>query len=279
MSEAPEKKYDFVVNLISGGCAGVAVDVCLYPLDTLKTRFQAPEGFFKAGGFNGIYRGLSAAAVGSAPGAALFFSTYETAKGQLKRLSGRADGPEIHLTAASLGECAACLVRVPTEVVKQNMQTGRMASMTSGAAHIMKTSGIGGFYVGWWATLMREIPFAMIQFPIYEESKRQLEIMRGSPPSPVMAALVGSFSGAIAAAATTPLDVIKTRLMLGGDKHGVPYTGIGDVARRVVQHEGPLAMFSGISPRVFWISIGGFFFFGAYEGAKSVVDPMFNGKP
>ena len=53
MSEAPEKKYDFVVNLISGGCAGVAVDVCLYPLDTLKTRFQAPEGFFKAGGFNG----------------------------------------------------------------------------------------------------------------------------------------------------------------------------------------------------------------------------------
>ena len=103
--------------------------------------------------------------------------------------------------------------------------------------------------------------------------------MRGSPPSPVMAALVGSFSGAIAAAATTPLDVIKTRLMLGGDKHGVPYTGIGDVARRVVQHEGPLAMFSGISPRVFWISIGGFFFFGAYEGAKSVVDPMFNGKP
>ena len=46
-----------------------------------------------------------------------------------------------------------------------------------------------------------------------------------------------------------------------------------------LQREGPLAMFSGISPRVFWISIGGFFFFGAYEGARSVVDPMFNGKP
>ena len=60
MSEAPEKKYDFIVNLISGGCAGVAVDVCLYPLDTLKTRFQAPEGFFKAGGFNADSRDTQA---------------------------------------------------------------------------------------------------------------------------------------------------------------------------------------------------------------------------
>jgi solute carrier family 25 (mitochondrial S-adenosylmethionine transporter), member 26 len=37
-------------------------------------------GFLKAGGFNGVYRGLSAAAVGSAPGAAVFFSSYETLK-------------------------------------------------------------------------------------------------------------------------------------------------------------------------------------------------------
>jgi Mitochondrial carrier protein len=37
-------------------------------------------GFLKAGGFTGVYRGLSAAAVGSAPGAAVFFSSYETLK-------------------------------------------------------------------------------------------------------------------------------------------------------------------------------------------------------
>lgn len=46
-------------------------------IDTLKTRMQSPQGFLKAGGFRGIYNGLGAAAVGSAPGAALFFSTYE----------------------------------------------------------------------------------------------------------------------------------------------------------------------------------------------------------
>ena len=36
----PEKQYTFTVNLLAGGCAGTSVDVCLYPLDTLKTRFQ-----------------------------------------------------------------------------------------------------------------------------------------------------------------------------------------------------------------------------------------------
>ena len=51
-----------------GGCvAGPAVDIALYPIDTVKTRLQSAEGFFKAGGFKGVYRGLSSAALGSAP--------------------------------------------------------------------------------------------------------------------------------------------------------------------------------------------------------------------
>jgi hypothetical protein len=67
----------FVTALVAGGLAGTSVDVALFPIDTLKTRLQSPQGFLKAGGFRGIYNGLGAAAVGSAPGAALFFSTYE----------------------------------------------------------------------------------------------------------------------------------------------------------------------------------------------------------
>ena len=42
----------------------------------VKTRLQSPDGFWKSGGFNGIYRGIGAAAAGSAPGASLFFTTY-----------------------------------------------------------------------------------------------------------------------------------------------------------------------------------------------------------
>lgn len=51
-----------------GAVAGTSVDIALFPLDTIKTRLQSAEGFFKAGGFRGVYSGLSAAAAGSAPG-------------------------------------------------------------------------------------------------------------------------------------------------------------------------------------------------------------------
>lgn len=67
----------FATALVAGGLAGTSVDVALFPIDTLKTRLQSPQGFLQAGGFRGIYNGLGAAAAGSAPGAALFFSTYE----------------------------------------------------------------------------------------------------------------------------------------------------------------------------------------------------------
>lgn len=55
----------------AGGLAGTSVDVALFPLDTLKTRLQSSEGFLKAGGFNGVYRGLGSVVVGSAPGGVL----------------------------------------------------------------------------------------------------------------------------------------------------------------------------------------------------------------
>jgi solute carrier family 25 S-adenosylmethionine transporter 26 len=75
MAEPPQ--VSFLNSLVAGGMAGTTVDVALFPIDTIKTRLQSPQGFQAAGGFRGIYNGLGAAALGSAPGAALFFSTYE----------------------------------------------------------------------------------------------------------------------------------------------------------------------------------------------------------
>lgn len=75
MSDPPP--VSFLTALVAGGMAGTSVDVALFPIDTIKTRLQSPKGFLAAGGFRGIYQGLGAAAAGSAPGAALFFSVYE----------------------------------------------------------------------------------------------------------------------------------------------------------------------------------------------------------
>lgn len=164
----------FLAALVSGGLAGTSVDVALFPLDTIKTRLQSSSGFIKSGGFKGVYKGLSVAAVGSAPGAALFFSTYETMKTKLggNEPAKGVCGPLIHMTAASCGEIVACLVRVPTEVVKQRMQTGMHSQAFSIIKHIVSyEGGIAGLYKGFGITIMREIPFALIQFPLYEFGK------------------------------------------------------------------------------------------------------------
>lgn len=65
----------------------------------------------------------------------------------------------------------ACLMRVPTENVKQKMQAGLHSTAPETVRAILKNSGISGFYTGYLTTVVREIPFSFIQFPIYEQLK------------------------------------------------------------------------------------------------------------
>ena len=225
----------------------------------------------KAGGFRGIYNGLLSAAVGSAPGAALFFSTYETQKGVLGQFLGK-ESSMTHMTAAGFGEIMACLARVPTENVKQNLQAGRYATTRQAVTAIAAQGGLlGGFYTGYWTTCLREIPFSFIQFPIWEGIKSYCADKQGYAATSLQSSFAGSFSGGIAAALTTPLDVIKTRLMLKCSPDGRLYEGPVNTAKRILEEEGKSAFFKGILPRVFWISLGGFVFFGVYEQSKKIL--------
>eukprot|EP00546_Thalassionema_frauenfeldii_P016855 CAMPEP_0178899152 /NCGR_PEP_ID=MMETSP0786-20121207/2733_1 /TAXON_ID=186022 /ORGANISM="Thalassionema frauenfeldii, Strain CCMP 1798" /LENGTH=268 /DNA_ID=CAMNT_0020569961 /DNA_START=1 /DNA_END=804 /DNA_ORIENTATION=- len=264
-----EEGVPFATALVAGGLAGTSVDVALFPIDTIKTRLQSPQGFAKAGGFRGIYQGLGAAAAGSAPGAALFFSVYETSKPKIRQLQQTLgilpnNDSISHMLAASMGEVAACLVRVPTEVVKAKMQTSggglveTVREVMTQERHGPLGFVTGGLYRGFGITLFREIPFAMIQFPLYERSKQWIaDTYHQSSATPIQGAVCGSVSGGIAAALTTPLDLVKTRLMLGSDKSGKPYANAMDVLRRSVSEEGASVLLQGIQPRVMWISIGG----------------------
>jgi len=112
----PKARNSLLSCLVAGGAAGTAVDVSLFPLDTLKTRLQSAEGFWKSGGFKRIYAGVGPAALGSAPNAALFFLTYEWTKDNLHRqINPRSGGsdqvpglgvnedPRVHMAAASRG--------------------------------------------------------------------------------------------------------------------------------------------------------------------------------
>ncbi|KAM0335602.1 hypothetical protein ACHAQA_000650 [Verticillium albo-atrum] len=267
----------FTTALLAGGLAGTTVDLSLFPLDTLKTRLQSRAGFFPSGGFTGIYRGVGSAIVGSSPGAAFFFCTYEYTKARLAdpaRTVGPAlPAPATHMLAASLGEVAACAVRVPTEVVKQRTQAGRHPSSASALASILALRAERGLvgvwrelYRGWGITVMREVPFTIIQFPLWERLKawgRARKARAGQPVTDVGAvesALYGSAAGAVAAGLTTPLDVLKTRVMLSEQK-----VKVADVLRSVWREEGWRAFFAGTVPRITWISIGGAIFLGSYQ--------------
>lgn len=60
---------------------------------------------------------------------------------------------------------------MPTENVKQKMQAGMHGTVAATMDSIVKTSGYGGFYTGFVTTVLREVPFALIQFPLYEQLK------------------------------------------------------------------------------------------------------------
>lgn len=62
------------------------------------------QGFQKAGGFSGIYKGLGPQILGSAPTAALFFVTYEGFKSIFSPMVIPQLLPLVHMTGASLGE-------------------------------------------------------------------------------------------------------------------------------------------------------------------------------
>jgi hypothetical protein len=62
---------------------------------------------------------------------------------------------------------------------------------------------------------LKQIPFTSIQFPLYESFKAHLSRRLNRKPLYAReAAVCGSIAGGIAAAVTTPLDVLKTRVML-----------------------------------------------------------------
>lgn len=248
------------------------MDCILFPIDTLKTRLQSEKGFWRSGGFANVYRGLAPVAAGSAPTAALFFTTYEF----FKKFLGQYVGPQhthfVHMASASIGEIAACMVRVPVEVVKQRRQTKTYkyeASFFRLMWDAYKSEGLTkGVYRGFGTTVTREIPFSLIQFPLWEFFKANLTETMGIPLTSASSALCGAVSGSIAAAITTPLDVAKTRIMLAEAADG-RNINMGPVLVRIYRENGIRGLFLGVVPRVTWIFIGGGIFFGFYEFTNS----------
>ena len=155
----------------------------------------------------------------------------------------------------------------------------------------MLEGGLRPFFVSLPTTLAMNVPMVSAHFVAYEKLSAGLK----EAGVPGAALLAGAGAGAVSAAVTTPLDVVKTRLqtqgageaatarLLGVKGHAavaanpfkprVIYAGFFDVVRSLVFKEGAKAsvLFRGVSARVLFHSPAGAICWGTYETVKRVL--------
>ncbi|KDD74418.1 hypothetical protein H632_c1328p1 [Helicosporidium sp. ATCC 50920] len=279
-----------IEHMVAGAVAGIGEHIAMYPVDTVKTRIQAASSgqvstgmshlirdIFRAEGVRGLYRGVSAVFLGAGPAHALYFATYEAAK---DAYGGNRAGH--HPLATALAGATATVVNdgcmTPWDVVKQRMQMAKtpFSSVWACAAETWQRGGLRAFYRSYWTTLVMNVPHTALQFPLYESTKK---LLSGASSGDLEAdglreqLVAGGVAGATAAAATTPLDVVKTRLQLEGFRGGARYAsgGVLNVARQIVAAEGPAALWRGTLPRVLFHAPSAAVCWGIYESAKRLL--------
>lgn len=167
---------------IAGGLAGGIANAIIYPIDTIKTMLQTDKSLksssqvvneLKKKGLRRIYGGSVPAILGSIPSSALYFGTYEFVKSELSgKWNGTLSRPLIHMIAASAGNVASSFVFVPKETIKQQLQAFKSGTipwasvapitLSSVCGKILRERGLRGFYPSYKATLLRNIPSAMV---------------------------------------------------------------------------------------------------------------------
>lgn len=178
-----------------------------------------------------------------------------------------------HILAASAGEVVACTVRIPYEVIKIRSQTSLAMKVSNVAIlrDVLAKEGLAGLYRGFSSTVIRDLPFSAIQYPIWEKLKARHLKKHNRPANVAQSAWYGSIAGGVAAFITTPLDVAKTRIMLAdtGDSlaSGKIFTALGEIR----SERGISGLFAGVVPRVLWISAGAAIFLGTYEKALQLL--------
>ncbi|KAI1315541.1 hypothetical protein EDD11_000669 [Mortierella claussenii] len=141
--------------------------------------------------------------------------------------------------SAIIGDLASSVIKVPREVVTSRLQTGYYNSVQNASAGgvdagyvfraVLREEGVRGLFRGFWSTTARDCPFMVILFTTYENFKayhtRNMVTQITSDPNyiasspvevkipPMTSTLFGGISGFLAGYFTTPMDVIRTRIM------------------------------------------------------------------
>ncbi|XP_035442485.1 mitoferrin isoform X1 [Spodoptera frugiperda] len=251
-----------VTHMTAGAIAGVMEHCIMYPLDSVKTRMQSlrnannssiSETFrhmVKKEGLLRPIRGMSAVVMGAGPAHACFFATYEYCKHSLAQLTRHRHDHITHGLSGCIASLVHDAVSNPAEVVKQRMQMlhSPYRGVWECARHVYRSEGARAFYRSYGTQVAMNVPFQALHFATYEACQARLNPARAYDP--LAHALAGAAGGALAAAATTPLDVCKT--VLNTQERAARADGLLDAAATVLRASGPRGFFKGVQARVLY---------------------------
>ena len=270
--EKPLGPKDYLRFFVSGALCSSTAHTALVPLDVLKTRLQADaalgspvdaaQTIWRAEGPAAFLTGGVETFTGYLLAGSLSFGLTESFQRLLRGVLGAGNGLLLNtpiLILSSAAAVAICTVAVcPFEAVRI-----RSVSASGGGApksaqecfdEIYAEGGAAGFFAGLGPILLKEVPFFITKFVVYDAMSTYLlsALPALSPdfagPLGVAAAslLGGAVAGAAAALASHPADVALTLTNTGG-------VTLQQAVERL-SAEPPLAL-SGIAPRLLFGSI------------------------
>ncbi|KAJ1445187.1 mitochondrial carrier domain-containing protein [Pelagophyceae sp. CCMP2097] len=260
--------------VIAGALATALGDVAMHPVDTVKTVQQAGgislgaaiKKLSAKGGIGPFYDGVVPYAIADGLSGAVKFATYE----KCKRWCA-VNVPQEHLAASSFG-CAAVafiassVILVPGELLKQRLQAGIYPSLAVGVKRLLTEEGFRGLYTGYAATLVRDVPYTMLELGLYDIFKAAVTQARGRSQSETADELLAAaVTGGLIGLVTNPLDVIKTQMMTAA---AGTYASPLAAGRAIFAAQGNKALWAGSVARVAWLMPFTTIYFGFYEVAK-----------
>lgn len=283
-------------DTVAGALARAASQSTIHPLDTVKVQMQAgtlgsggvskfgslvpPSGASKIiPGIASLYRGVFGAASGAGIAIGAYFAIYSTTtrlmdhhvKPRFKNVSPGT----IAFAAGAIAAAGGSFVKVPLAVCIRSVQAGVYPNVIRASRSIVKAAGPRGLFTGFLPTFLEDVPDMAVKFACYETLRNMhKKFNNGIPSTPQEDLVMGGFSGSVAAAATTPLDVIKTRMMCTAANRPSLFGACRSV---IAEGHGVKAFFSGVGPRALSNGINTAVFFAFFEAIKHYMDERESG--
>jgi solute carrier family 25 protein 43 len=155
--------------------------------------------------------------------------------------------------AGGVSGVASRTITSPLDVVKILAQVGTKdtaGGFLQSFSNIYRNEGIKAFWKGNGIACVRLFPYNAIQFSSFNKMKVMLSDEHGRL-SMLNSMVAGSMGGVIATCTTYPTDMVKTRLTAShSDPAKAKYHGIVHAFKLILQEEGALAFYKGMSTSI-----------------------------